>query len=111
METNNINMIRDALVKAETLLAIATYDDGVIIEEVNKIRDEIKNALSAPPRNCDIGTADEQAQRFHEFCKRNQSPIQGMCSSSCPCKHQPDMCHCYAAWSQMPYKKGEADEQ
>lgn len=66
-------------------------------------RFKLKEALSKPPRNCDIGTAEEQSERFHEFCKRNQSPIQGMCSSSCPCKHRPDMCHCYAAWSQMPY--------
>lgn len=25
-------------------------------------------ALAAPPRNCDVGTAEDQAERFYAFC-------------------------------------------
>ena len=65
--------------------------------------------LSAPPRNCDVGTADEQAKRFHSFCKKFQSRIQGMCSPLCPFIDCCDVCHCMTKWSQMPYKEGGAE--
>lgn len=96
---------------------VREIEDGMLVELSSKFEHdlaksllaEVKSALAEPRRNCDVGTAEEQAQRFLKFCKRNQSPIQGMCSSSCPCKHQPDMCHCYAAWAQMPYEEGGAE--
>ena len=66
-------------------------------------------ALAAPPRNCDVGTAEEQAHRFHAFCMAHQSPIKGMCDPPCPCHEQPDKCHCMTAWAQMPYEEGGND--
>lgn len=30
---------------------------------------QYRDVLAAPPRNCDVGTADEQANRFDAFCK------------------------------------------
>ena len=59
-------------------------------------------------RNCDVGTAEEQAERFYLFCKTHQSGIQGMCSPLCQCKECSDMCHCLTKWSQMTYEEGEA---
>ena len=71
----------------------------------------VNTALSKPPRNCDVGTAEEQAERFYAFCgyHRFQSGIKGMCSSLCPCIRCRDMCNCITTWSQMPYEEGGAE--
>ena len=60
-------------------------------------------AIAAPARNCDVGTAEEQAHRFHAFCSDNTSEIEGMCYSTCPCIDCVDKCHCLCVWSQMPF--------
>ena len=75
-------------------------------EEMANALDKAKAVLGNPPRNCDVGTSDEQAKRFHSFCKKFQSDIQGMCSSQCPCIDCCDMFHCLTKWSQMPYEEG-----
>jgi hypothetical protein len=55
METNN--KLREALVLALSLLDLK---EGVPYKTVSqKDLDLIKNALAAPPRNCDVYTADE----------------------------------------------------
>ena len=80
---------------------------GSCYEEMANALDKAKAALAEPIRNCDVGTAEEQAERFHSFCKTHQSGIQGMCSSQCPCKDCCDTCHCLTKWAQMPYEEGK----
>lgn len=53
-------------------------------------------ALSDPPRNCDVGDAEDQLERHGEWCERHK------CTSTL---HR----LCFARWSQMPYD-GEAVE-
>ena len=62
-------------------------------------------ALSIPLRNCDVGTADEQAQRYDKFCE-------GMDCVKCPVHalwhHYFEICKnrkvsCGLIWAQMPY--------
>lgn len=54
-------------------------------------------ALSAPPRNCDVGTAEEHTTRHDKWC--------ALC-------HNIDICRlkscrvCFSEWSQMPYEEG-----
>ena len=64
-------------------------------------------AISAPPRQCDVGTAEEHAQRFYNFCESNSSGINGMCKPTCPCIDCFDKCQCFAKWAQMPYEDEE----
>lgn len=71
------------------------------------IKSKSRAALSAPPRNCDVGTSEEQAERFRSFCNGMRSDIEGMCASECPCIECSSMCHCMTKWSQMPYEEGE----
>ena len=89
---------REALLKADVLISIATFEEGVKMDEVGKIRSEIKAALAEPLRNCDVGTVGEQIKRFYEYCKAN-----GYCDH---CKHYPDRggSDCRIRWSQMPYE-------
>ena len=60
---------------------------------------DAKAALAEPLRNCDVGTAEEQAKRFEKFCKDNQTSS-GSCSE---CKIW-DCPRCELTWGQMPYE-------
>jgi len=69
----------------------------------------IDAALSAPPRNCDVGTEKEQRARFDKFCRSNSwDEIDGAhCMSSCPLYHG-DCSWCEELeWAQMPYTESE----
>ena len=62
-----------------------------------------ESALSAPPRNCDVGTVAEQDERFYKYCYNHRS--HEICCGKCPIFGEP--C-CELAWSQMPYEEGDA---
>ena len=92
---------------------ILVFNDSIEPSEISQAQyhiDKAGEAYEEPLRNCDVGTAEEQAERFHSFCKTHQSGIQGMCSSQCPCKDCCDTCHCLTKWSQMPYEEGGAND-
>ena len=57
----------------------------------------IERALSAPARSCDVGTAEEQAERHSRFCISHG----GLCKR-CPA-HRRTHNGCVLAWAQMPY--------
>lgn len=61
-----------------------------VFQELKEVCDA---ALSEPPRNCDIGTPEEQVDRHREWCRRDND------SSDC-CN---DCRDCFARWAQMPY--------
>ena len=88
----NVELMRPAEIKK-------VLDSYVIGQE------KAKRALSAPARQCDVGTAEEQAQRFHDFCVGNSSGINGMCKPTCPCIDCFDKCQCLSKWAQMPYEE------
>ncbi len=57
-------------------------------------------ALSAPQRNCDVGTAEEQTKRHLLYCK----------SCVCNLKLPYGCAECFARWAQTPYEEeGEND--
>lgn len=69
-------------------------------------------ALAAPPRNCDVGTADEQMRRYCKFTLRyNPCSYEGYarCAEDCPIhKKLTQEGHgellCQLEWAQMPYE-------
>ena len=67
-------------------------------------------ALDLPRRNCDVGTAEEQADRFAEFCDNNKiiDDTTGcdQCYENCPAK-SPFLGECSFRWSQLPYEESE----
>ena len=65
-------------------------------EEMAEALDKAKAVLSAPQRNCDVGTADEQVRRHLEWCERN----------AYKCQSTPSCAVCLAKWAQMPYEEG-----
>ena len=96
----NATVMREALVKADAAFRLisksAWFIDANFSEtkEVMEAGNAIAAALSAPPRNCDVGTANEQIERHQKWCN----------SDRCVYKNRVE---CFAEWSHMPYKEGE----
>ena len=71
--------------------------------------DVITAALAKPPRNCDVGTAEEQLDRYGVYC-------QNRCTS-CDDRHYCHICgeryrmKCMMEWTQMPYKAQKGGAQ
>ncbi len=71
----------------------------------------VSQDLAIPLRQCDVGTPEEQAERFHAFCDGHSSGIGGMCDGNCPCFGCVDGCHCLCKWAHMPYEAEEGAEK
>lgn len=66
---------------------------------------EIVNAaLSAPPRNCDIGTPEEQSVRMAKFCREQYKKTDGVSICSGCQFHNMEGLDCQFAWAQTPYE-------
>ena len=65
-----------------------------------RLSSRIEAALSESPRNCDVGTPEEQSRRFDAFCCVRHFPSEECCSD-CPC-HSADRCE--FKWGQLPYE-------
>lgn len=100
----NIYLLRQALVKAHTMLKVCDWPEGVYMKGVADLMKEIESAIDAPARNCDVGTVDDQKVRFLEFCDVVKGP-QGHCRNCRVCNAS----DCELAWAQMPYEKGDAE--
>ena len=108
---NNMKAMREAL---ESILNIA-YEvkdlnaDGWCRTSIPTefVIDTIKSALAKPPRNCDVGTAEEQAQRFGNHCESLLTKDGSNPCTGCPCCGVVQYGRCEFAWAQMPYEEGE----
>ena len=99
----NAAAMREALEKIANMGEEIDYQLGSSDETVYAFRHErslaynisecARTALSAPPRNCDVGTAGEQVERHIKFCKGYK------CVPGTPCYV------CFAKWAQMPYEE------
>ena len=72
-------------------------------DEIGETLDKCNAALAAPPRNCDVGAAQEQEVRFEAFCHAHRS--RERCCEDCPIVA--DRASCELAWAQMPYNESE----
>ena len=110
----NCNRLGNAAKMREALENIAEYakaaachtEDAHLLGYLNQIERWVEAALSAPPRNCDVGTPEEQHRRFKKWCGKHG--IDGDMDVACA---YPDMCCtlCALRWAQMPYE-GENEE-
>ena len=106
----NCNRFCNAAKMREALENIAEYakaaechtEDAHLLGYLNQIERWAEAALDEPPRNCDVGTAEEQYARVLAFCKRHKvgfrcvdCPVNGVFPKNCA-----------LIWSQMPYEDG-----
>ena len=86
--------MRDALLNVKGL-----FDGRIMFKKaIREAHEAVNAALSAPPRNCDVGTPEEQHNRFMRFCG---SKSMGYCWGR-GCRK------CMAQWGQLPYEEGGA---
>ena len=101
MEESNIKAMRDALNEIRSRLSyLYGHIDGTFDPPALKEIYEIAGtALATPPRNSDVGTPEDQHNRFMRFC---DSKSMGYCWGR-GCRK------CMAQWGQIPYE-GENKE-
>lgn len=100
----NVQKMLDALRSIQSVakamngyVAHSEFDDKNIKQYASLIKDYVRYALSEPPRNCDVGTAEEQSRRFDNYCR-------GRYCDTCPCNA---MSRCSMVWAQTPYEAQE----
>ena len=78
--------------------------------ELERIYIALGSVNAFPLRNCDVGTADEQADRFGKLCVKYYNEEEH-CNRKCPLASL-DFIHgfprCQAYWTQMPYESEAA---
>ena len=95
----NASKMRDALINAYYAMFKFIKTPYAECDEMSIALDAAKAALDAPPRNCDVGTPEDQHNRFMRFC---DSKSMGYCWGR-GCRK------CMAQWGQIPYE-GENEE-
>ena len=109
MEGNQMKM-REALKKLlDAIKSLSRTHNDDLPEDVRAILGrmafEANEALAVPARNCDVGTADEQTERFENFCEQEKSGCCGGCAFN-----KLSLSSCFSEWAQMSYaeeRKGE----
>ena len=91
----NAAAMRETLLRCDAIAQLPEIREYVIVKDMRNL---IKKALAAPPRNCDVGTADEQAERHKRWC--DLQSIKDCWGVDCR--------KCIAKWSRIPYKAGGA---
>lgn len=105
-DNGNAAAMRYALVK--TLDAIKslsrTHNDDLpedVCAILGRMAFEVNEALSAPPRQCDVGTPEEKYQRWVHFCEQRLHSCY-----NCECKSPVG---CTFKFGDMPYVAEEGD--
>ena len=104
---SNAAKMREALehIREYATIALSHTTDGHVIDAVHNMDALAKSALSAPPRNCDVGTAEEQYERLNKHCDK-YPPNCGGCHFTN--EEGITLNACGLHWAQMPYEEGEA---
>ena len=105
MEANNMKAMREALTEALNHVNDVYDTLSKSCVEIEKARQGCREArgvlipaLVAPPRNCDVGTAEEQCIRHAKWCESRADVC--LVPKADKCKA------CFAKWAQMPYEEG-----
>ena len=71
---------------------------------------QIDAALAAPARNCDVGTAEEQAERHERFCAAHYKAdaVDAQCFG-CPACNKKET-DCEFIWGQLPFARAEGGD-
>ena len=100
----NAAKIREACANIAEYARAATChtENSHLLGYLYQIEEWAEAALSTPPRNCDIGTAEEQQARFDRFCDKYEN------CTECPVWRGGELnSRCSMYWAQLPYEKGE----
>ena len=109
MEASNMKAMREAMEEISIYArSLCKFRNADVNYDANKILDLVRAALAAPPRNCDVGTAEEQERRFAELCtSHSKDGARGICDEKCPFYGKEYGSDCALYWAQMPYTESE----
>lgn len=96
--------LRDALEELVANIEMRSSIFGLNFMVDTKIFLDAKAALAEPLLNCEVGTAEEQYQRWDKYCNSFGTQCD-KCGLNCNA-HFNLTAKCFACWSQMPYKEG-----
>lgn len=99
----NAAALRDALNDAcFAMFEFLKKQHGGFSDMANAL-DKGKAALAAPARNCDVGTAEEQAERHERFCAAHYkaAAVDAQCFG-CPASDKKET-DCEFVWGQLPF--------
>ena len=101
----NAAAMREALEQIHELLSIGGNPDTAMCIRYEAAYQIAAEALSAPPRNGYVGTAEEQSARFDAHCRKHMGCF------TCPLREKDGGVpkHCEFAWAQMSYEEGGAE--
>lgn len=107
MEGNQMKMRETLLVVSDALDTISAHEDDIefVRAWISQTKNAVQEALSAPPRQCDVGTAEEQVDRYCRHCQKH--------CISCERRYACNVCgeryrlRCIARWAQTPYEAKE----
>jgi hypothetical protein len=99
--------LREALEQIHELLSIGGKPDTAMCIRYEAANQIAKEALAEPPRNCDVGTAEEQEKRLEAFCAKHFSYVDDNHCAKCPI-FKNDSLPCVYRFLQTPYKEGGA---
>ena len=103
----NAARLREAAVRSlneicETVAdAVCSEETDPLVAAMNHRADRLRAALDAPPRNCDVGTAEEQEDRYIRFCDSHYKN-HGSCFGCAALKLRG---RCEFAWAKMSYEE------
>ena len=107
---NNFATMHSALTSAYMVLIKAHMDNCPIPSaELVRVISILEQALALKPRNCDVGTEQEQQDRFREFCRHYESEGEcgiGRSEAACPAFQGGRNPDCSLWWAQRPYEEG-----
>jgi hypothetical protein len=105
LEVGNAARMREAL--NVVIDSIRAFDKIRALKFPKVVKSALENmafhavtALAKPPRNCDVGSEEEQKQRFDVFCSRRNC-------DTCPFVEEGIWSNCAIRWAQMPYESAE----
>lgn len=91
----------------DRLVYLYGHTDGTFNPPALKEVYEIANtALAKPPRNCDVGSVEEQTMRMRAHCNRRKPDCKDSLGNRCKCYGDVSKENCFLKWAQMPYKGG-----
>lgn len=104
MKVVNIGNIADAFrfddLPATGIVIEATTDE---LERLPNLANKEVTISATPRRNCDVGTPEEQLERWHVFCNQYDADC-----TDCPCgRNSYSLTFCFAKWAQIPYEGGD----
>ena len=113
MQVDNRKVMGEALkeIRRRLIAPYLTEDQFRQFSPNKPLVDIIDSALAKEPRNCDVGTAEEQAQRMEKFCNSHGHGFDGQKCYSCENCKLISVDWCELAWAQMPYNEGEESDE